>query len=327
MKIVWNEFSGLGNAVLSTPALQAIKKVHPNCELIVSTWPRSARAYQGLSFIDKVEIDHPTNVLARNSIVDYVLISPVGAITTPEMARFAKEFITNPVKPPYIKHESEYKMDLARQLEYVGDTPLPQFALFDTNFYMAKGFIKENQLEPKKFICMNASYLRTDHWHLKHWGNDNYARLLYDFQYKYPDYKVVLLGTKQDKDDAAYIRFVPSFLSKYPYCEGKTKIACGWSEDVGDTAALMSLSLGLVGNDSGLAHVAAALELPTVTIFTFTNTVKNSPLGQKSNIIASFCDKRLSCQHGNWKECQERSCMKVSPIQVLTQIAQNIPLS
>ncbi len=320
MKIAYLEHSGLGNAVLSTPTLQAIKIAHPDSELTVCTWPRSGRAYEGLDFINRVEIDHPTNVLATIGPVDYVLISPVGAITSPDLPRFARKIVAAPVKAPWIRHESEYKLDLARKIGFQGEAPQPKFTLFGKNIENALNFMDENKLELKKFFCLNASYLRTDHWHLKHWGNENYARLLYLIQRDYPDFKIILLGTHQDKDDAAFIRFAPSCWSEYPYCENKSKIACGWSEDVGDTAALINMSAGIVGNDSGLAHIAAALDVPTLTIFTFTNILKNSPLGDKAKIIFHPCDLRISCQHGNWERCQEKSCFSIPPEEVLTEI-------
>jgi heptosyltransferase-2 len=75
-------------------------------------------------------------------------------------------------------------------------------------------------------------------------------------------------------------------------------IAAGETE-VGELIALLSLCDGFVGNDSGCAHVSAALGVPTVTIFGSTDPRRSAPVGSRSTVIYG----RLDCS-----PCFERVC-------------------
>ena len=54
---------------------------------------------------------------------------------------------------------------------------------------------------------------------------------------------------------------------------------------IGQALALLSLCDGFAGNDSGYIHVAAALGIPTVGIFTSTNPQRTGPLGPHAQAL------------------------------------------
>jgi ADP-heptose:LPS heptosyltransferase len=323
-KFLWVINSGIGNATHIVPALKAIKEMSPKCELYVSTWERSYRILEGLPFIDKVFTKHPLAVLQELEFVDYLIISPVGAITHPDMAKRAKNILTNPVKPPWIKHEIEYNMDIVRAYGYEKPPPKTEIRVPYKHEENAYNFLKKEiekhytgsgdkkwreeivpyMLKNSDIICINASYLRSDHWYKKHWGNDKYLQLLSRFCMTYDRNKFifVFIGSKEDKEDANEIRKQSFLIST---CAPAIKInACGFSDDIKDTAALIRMSKLVIGNDGGLMHIAAALKVPTVTIFTFTNNIKNEPYGDDNISVMLPCENRLMCQHGQWKECK-----------------------
>jgi heptosyltransferase-2 len=73
---------------------------------------------------------------------------------------------------------------------------------------------------------------------------------------------------------------------------------------VGQLIALLSLCNGFVGNDSGAMHLAAALGLPTVGIFGSTNPMRTGPLGNRARVIwhhleCSPCLAR-TCRFGHY---------------------------
>jgi ADP-heptose:LPS heptosyltransferase len=78
----------------------------------------------------------------------------------------------------------------------------------------------------------------------------------------------------------------------------------------------------VIGNDGGLQHIAAALGVPTVTIFLFTNIIKNRPLGPVSYVAANDCDNRLTCQHHIEliDVCSQNGCMSVSVDKVMEKV-------
>jgi len=75
-------------------------------------------------------------------------------------------------------------------------------------------------------------------------------------------------------------------------------IAAG-ETNVGQMIALLSRCSGFAGNDSGAAHVAGALGIPTVALFGSTNPQRTAPLGPHTRVLYH----RLECS-----PCMERTC-------------------
>jgi len=348
-KIVFVENSGLGNLVLSTPMLKAIKMIKPNCELIVLTWNRSASVLEGANFIDLLLTIEQGNIILNNfqPYIDHLLISPVGALTqiVDVLKPYSKKCYQINPGSFWGKHEAEYKLDLAKQMGYKGSLLPCEVPIFDYNIENANAVIQTNDLINKPFFCINASYLKNDHWNIKHWGNYQYTRLLIELNKLYPDHYFVFVGAKEDKGDADRINanmnptrnmdkndcFTEEFLGDVP--EELVKNVCGAFNDIKDSAAFISKSVLLIGNDGGLQHIAAALNVSSVTIFTFTNPIKNRPLSSKSYLIMNPCNERIKCQHLPWNNfkrndygeyrdssCYKNGCLNVPVDKVITKV-------
>ena len=87
--------------------------------------------------------------------------------------------------------------------------------------------------------------------------------------------KIILFGSSDDNDTAATVQA----RAKYPMFDltGKTGLK--------EALALMSRCRLFISNDSGLMHVAAALGVPTIAIFGSTNPATTSPPGRNNVII------------------------------------------
>jgi heptosyltransferase-2 len=87
--------------------------------------------------------------------------------------------------------------------------------------------------------------------------------------------QTLLFGSSEDHDTAATVQA----RAKYPIVDltGKTSLK--------EAMALMSRCRMFISNDSGLMHVAAALGVPTVAIFGSTNPATTSPPGRNNIII------------------------------------------
>ncbi|MGH7896696.1 MAG: glycosyltransferase family 9 protein, partial [Candidatus Binatia bacterium] len=78
---------------------------------------------------------------------------------------------------------------------------------------------------------------------------------------------------------------------------------------IGELAALLSLSAGFAGNDSGTMHLAGALGIPTVGLFGSTDPDRTGPLGPRTCVVyrrieCSPCLAR-TCRFGHY-ECLKR---------------------
>lgn len=309
-RIIYVEHSGLGNLILATPALCEYHRVFPDHEIHVVCWDRSKAVLEGCPYITSVasnaaQIQH----LGSKPFTD-LYISPVGALDNivEYLARNAREVHRVEKDVPWIKHEAEYKCDLLN----VNFTELPKIHLNQLNFEKAaKALSPLGLLKPK--IAINAGYLRHDHWYKKHWGDQKFVRLIGELQDLNNDIQVVLVGSQDDRENLSEkIQSAINFGNDIdlPIIDS-TRILnlCGLSNDIRDTAAVLRFSDLLIGNDGGLQHLATTQGCPTITIFTFTNVIKNRPLGDNNVVIYNECDKRLMCQHGNHDSCE---CLDVS---------------
>jgi ADP-heptose:LPS heptosyltransferase len=322
--IVYAEHSGIGNMVMSTPTLKALRTARPNAQIEVVGWKRSNRIIEGLECVDIVhEIENPGFRLHfKDKTIDHLIVAPCGShegvISFLSQQSNCVHRITIP-NGIWQRHESEYKMTIARNLGYKGPDPNQEVPISDYNIGKIRSVLNEKfglVKQIPKIIAISACYLKKEHWPLKHWGNKNYAELLSVLS---KDYNVIFLGSKEDFSDA-------NDIIKQAKIDSSNKVInlCGFSDDIKDTAFLLTQVVLSIGNDGGLQHIAAAVGTPTVTIFTFTNHIKNRPISKCGKCVMVPCEHRLTCQHGQWQRCEEKGCLNVSVYEVLDTAKQLI---
>jgi heptosyltransferase-2 len=97
-------------------------------------------------------------------------------------------------------------------------------------------------------------------------------------------------------------------------------IVSAGATNIGELIALLSISSGFVGNDSGCMHLAGALKIPTVAIFGSTNPIRTGPARDCSRVIwhhleCSPCLAR-TCRFGHY------NCLhQVEPEEALDALA------
>ena len=76
-----------------------------------------------------------------------------------------------------------------------------------------------------------------------------------------------------------------------------------------------------ISNDSGLMHVAGALNIPTIAIFGSTNPQTTSPAGNQSIVV----HQEVSCSPCLKKTCPtDFRCMELISVEDVFAVAQNI---
>lgn len=303
--IVYVEHSGIGNLILATPMLRALRNAKPDAHIYVVSWDRAYRILEGANYIDSIiSVNKQKEILQlRNVEIDHLLVSPVGALDqivqwlTKQSKKIHRVNIPQGI---WAKHEAEYKMNLARKIGYRGPAPECKISLPECNRINAIMAIPYEF--PNPYLCMNAAYLKAEHWRLKHWGDKKFAELIAKIHNEFPQYGFIFVGDKQDGGDADRI---------IAQMETKAEVLnlCGFSEDIKDTAWIIKGSRVCFGNDGGLQHIAAAVGTKTLTVFTFTNPVKNKPFGKQHEVVMVPCENRMTCQHSNWEQCGPKGCL------------------
>ncbi|MEP0828708.1 MAG: lipopolysaccharide heptosyltransferase II [bacterium] len=117
----------------------------------------------------------------------------------------------------------------------------------------------------------------------RRWGADNYRKLALRLISEC-DCKVVLLGAAAEFEAGEIV------------AAGNNKIInlCG-KTDIGSAAAVLYRCHLFIGNDSGLAHLAAAVDIPLVVLSGADNPEETSPVSDKKTVIIKNDLSCISC--------------------------------
>ncbi len=261
MKVVVLQMYGLGNAVMTTPMLRAIRSKGHEVDVVVEKGRAAHLVFEDWPEVigHLYESETPSSITYDLAIFAHP-IKPFGSRVyarrhvEPNIRRDPRGYMWG-----FDRHEVEVLCTLAREhCGFQGETPelrVPMPA--------------HRPIVPERSVALGIGYLKTDpFWAKKHWGNERYAALAAEL-HKY-GITAVLVGGPEDQDDAVAIeRACPTVLntvSRLPFRQ---------------VVGLISGCAMFYGNDSGLMHVAAAVNIPVTGMFTISNPTKNHPWCQR----------------------------------------------
>ncbi len=272
---------GIGNMVMLTPALRAIKHQLPECRITVLGKQPSVQIVDGWDLIEKVltEPDDDQYDVGFFSIWSGNYKQKFGEKIKSQCSEVYNIELDN-----IDMHEAEHHLKIAKYFGYEGNTPEPFCMTKEVNIQLSAN---------KKIAVLSDTTLNNNAWERKRWPYyKELARKLIDI-----GYAVVLIGGKEELN-----RFIPS---QWP----SQIINCLDKYNIQETAWLLKKCDMFIGNDSGPAHIAAALGIPTFVFFGSTRISKNKPLGTDVTIVSK--NLRCSpCQYSPmWNECKDWKCM------------------
>lgn len=297
MNILVRGTNWVGDAVMAIPALRQIRRIFPDSRITLHTRSWAKGIFQDAEFIDDILSfesagakfkDTFTQVRAlRTHKYDLVVLFPnsfesaLVAKLSKISVRFgyAKEgrsaLLTNPIKIPAWKnsrHEIYYYLNLVAEVErhfHDSVTVLdcePEFALrvSEARKDDARKILTKHGVDPSKKII--AIVPGSTNSRAKRWPDQRFASLNDKFQNDLGA-EVILLGAENELDVSQQLSRQSN--RKPHILTGKTTIA--------EATAILSVCDLLVSNDTGPAHIAAALGIETLVIFGPTNPVTTQP--------------------------------------------------
>jgi heptosyltransferase-2 len=176
---------------------------------------------------------------------------------------------TNEIKK---KHQTDYYLNIIRGIGMEEDNRELYLKLNQEDQVRAEKILLEQHLSlDDKLIGINPG---ATYGPAKQWSYDRYAGLADRIQ-AFTKNRVIIFGGPDDKTLGQKIsrkmQHQPVDLS------GKTSL--------GEAMALIERCDLFITNDSGLMHVAAALNVPLIAVFGSTNSITTGPLGQNSRIV------------------------------------------
>jgi ADP-heptose:LPS heptosyltransferase len=366
-RILIIKISEMGSTVLACPALAELKQRCPDAALFFLVFKNNAAIIELLDLVPAtniVAVDYRsigslfvTGVLAirrllREQIdtaIDMDFFSRLTALTSFLVCRgnrvgyhryndeglYRGNLLTHRVLySPHI-HTSAAFMALVRTLfqdpkdepHYRGridpkELTLPKFSPRPNDVHsvgqkLAAAGIGHGQNGMLLLINPNSS----DIFPLRKWPLDYFAQLCQRVLSEIPQCQLVITGVAAEQKDARHIME----RVRSPRCAdftGKTSF--------GELMALYSMASLMVTNDSGPAHFASLLQLPTVVLFGPETPRLYGPMGRThKDLYAEFaCSPCVSVYNGKKSPCQENRCLKsISVDEVFETVLGLLPAS
>ncbi|MGE0127459.1 MAG: lipopolysaccharide heptosyltransferase II [Blastocatellales bacterium] len=341
-RIIIRGANWIGDAVMTTPALERLRSSFPQSHIALLATPRTAGLFESSLFVDEV-IEYRRRedgvsvflrtmkllrarrfdlaVLFQNAF-EAALLAWLGS--APVRIGFAAQgrslLLTHGLHSG-LRHRNRHQihdyLDIVAECERVclGEnpqsqisnplsSPLPFLTASPTARQAAesllRGFGVNSNSHP--LVALNAGATNS---RAKCWPEDRFATLA-DQLVDALNARIVFIGAASERDGAE--RIIQQMKRQGAVnLAGKTSMA----ELIG---ALEACDL-LVSNDTGPAHVSAALGRPTLTIFGPTNEFETAPTGPRAELIRA---KGVECARCMLRDCPiDHRCMtRIAPSEV-----------
>ncbi|MFQ5905103.1 MAG: lipopolysaccharide heptosyltransferase II [bacterium] len=301
----------IGDFVLSVPAIRALQSRFPRAKLTVVAHKRVSDLALMVEGVESV-VEYDGGALGRgigrlmgfsqrisSEPIDLSVIFPLSFSSalmsyfsgarrrlgySTEMRGF---LLTDRVALPSnyrANHLSESYSNLLGEIGVEGRSDEPQLSI-PRSCEKAERILRKAGLNKDKMIVGMAPYAA--YGPAKRWPIENFLHLAMNLLKKY-DCRVMLFGSEEDAG---------------PYRESPVRSdgilnLCG-KLDLRASAYMLKRCACLISNDTGIAHVAAAVGTPVVSIFGSTSPSWTSPIGKRNVVVY----ERVDCS-----PCFDREC-------------------
>jgi heptosyltransferase-2 len=304
-RVVVRGANWVGDAVMTVPALRELRRVLPGAHITLATRAWAESVFEGADFIDDILVlgqsgGKPAAVFRdarqwRARRFDLALLFPnafapalsAALARVPVRLGYATQgrgrLLTQRVEVPGwrgARHEVFYYLNLVAELErklYGGSSvetrePRLELAVSESSARDASRLLREHGARahmPIVALCPGSTNSRA-----KRWPAARFAAVA-DMLSERAGAEVVLIGAGEEsevsEEVARLMRTRPAVLT------GRTSLS--------QTAAVLKASNLLVTNDTGPAHVAAAVGCPVVVVFGPTNPLTTRPYSPLAEVV------------------------------------------
>ncbi len=332
MKILVRATNWLGDAVMSLPAVRALRTRFPGAEITVVARPAVAALYEGERSINRViplmgaagardwavkfrmgralrQQNFDLAVLLPNSFESAAIVWLAGARRRVGYARDGRSpLLTDPIAVPgsgeIPRHERYYYLELLRRAGLIAELPVVEEILLDgldaarrrgEAFFKARGVSL-----PVTGISPGAAYGGA-----KRWLPERFAGVAREL-----GGSVAVFGSESEQGLCHEVAAA---------CGGHNFAGSTTLREFIDMTAACSLCLT---NDSGAMHIAAAVGVKCVTVFGPTDESATGPVGRSAKIVREPVD----CAPCKLRECPiDHRCMTRVSVERVAEIAAHFP--
>lgn len=322
----------IGDAIMTIPAMDSIRATYPQAHIAVLAKPWVADIYRLFCAVDEVIVyenkyDNITGVfrlaqllkkkkfdaaiLLQNAIEAAIMTLIAGI---PVRAGYNSDgrgiLLTHSVKrnKEILKmHQTDYYLEMVKAL---GCIPINKELHLETKINPLTACNTVLRYIPDARNNLVGLAPGATYGPAKRWFSARFAAVADKIASSF-SCRIILLGGKSDEDTAEEVRSLAQ--NDLLNLAGRTTLE--------EAIYLISQCRLFISNDSGLMHIAGALNIPTVAIFGSTNPQTTSPVGRQSVVL----HKKTSCSPCLKKTCPEDlRCMELITVDDVWQEAQKI---
>lgn len=300
----------IGDMVLLTPALRALKHAYPESRLELLLRPRVADLMETHPYVDACLVDgkadgrnrslmklvrqirdgafdvavvlHPTSF--RNALLPFLARVPIRVGTSVSGRGM---LLTTSFRDDTTVHEVRRYLRVLQLLDVDPVSDVLEFWHTDADHQFIEGLLDHEGVSPQdRLIAVNLGTT----WRTKRWDVSNFAEVIRQIGYLAPETKIVLIGSSTEEPLTEEVSASLPIVNLV----GKTSIL--------QLGALLERCEVCLTCDSGPMHIAAAVGTPTVALFGPTDPVRHRPYSNGHEVL----EKSVSC-----RPCYKRTCQRI----------------
>lgn len=312
-KIFISKRQGIGDVILTTPILRALKEKYPNSKISLMIFPNAVDAVAGLPYIDEI-IPYDKKKDSALSIIKRIWRYDVGLfldlsyrpVLLSYLARIPVRIgiphkrgllLTNPVTPDWNMEAIYEPYNFAKLIEKgLGLTLEDDLTKIDVasacaadKKYVSKLLVEHN-IDSTKPLLVIAPFTA---YQPKDWPLSYYQELINRIREKYKfDWDIILIGPKHRREQMFEIEGAANLVGLTTF---------------GQMIELISRSNAMISSCSGNVHVGAAYNIPMVVFYGPGSPARWAP---KHNTIVLTANPQCAPCDANKVECHSNKCMK-----------------
>ena len=259
----------IGDSILSTGIIKYFIDKNPNSKLTLIVGPSAAQVYKNFSNLDKLIIINKQKFSSHWFKIWKKCIFSKWDIIIDFRSSLISYFLFRKKSYIYFKYSNEEHQ--IQQLSKFFNLNKIAYPIIFTN-ENEENIAKKRLSSEKKYIIIAPG----GNWLPKIWPVEYFNKFIQTLFNNNKDTLIILVGSHNEKE---------RFKNKLIRNINETKIIDIMGENITQTYSFIKRGSLFIGNDSGLMHLAAASNIPTIGLFGPTNNKLYAPFGDKCYII------------------------------------------
>lgn len=319
----------IGDAVMAAPALERLRASFPQAHITLLSPPRTAELFEGVSYVDRTEVYRRQEgvgaffgavrrlrarridlaVLFQNAFEAALLSWLGGARLRIGYAEQGRGPLLTHRLHRGLEHRNRHQvndyLDIVAECERacsIEPPAMPDSARWPSlrasaaQTAAAQSVLRRlgNGANAGPLVALNAGATNS---RAKCWPAERFAALA-DRLIEQAGARIVMIGAGAERESAQAV------LNRMTHSDG---VNLAGETSMAELFGLLAACDLLVSNDTGPAHIAAALGRPTLTVFGPTNEFETSPTGPRAELLRAEGIECARCMH---RDCPiDHRCM------------------